>query len=108
MDDYTKEIADLRREVERLIEAEGDPQEIAELEMQIRVLKALYAKATALLDQGREDDDLRGQPRIRGYGDWNLDTSPEPTLPGIVPISTSPTVPSMWAGPSAPSASGMR
>jgi predicted translin family RNA/ssDNA-binding protein len=73
MDDYSKEISDLQREVERLVEAEGDPQEIAELEMQIRVLKALYEQATTLYEQGRDDPDLRRQLVIRGYGEWTLD-----------------------------------
>ena len=73
MDDYQREIGDLRAEVARLIEAEGDAQEIAELEMQIRVLEAIYEQAAALLERGRGDPDLRRQLKIRGYGDWNLD-----------------------------------
>ncbi len=73
MDDYSKEIGDLRREVERLIEAEGDAQEIAELEMQIRVLEALYEQATTLFERGRDDADLCRQLIIRGYGEWTLD-----------------------------------
>ena len=73
MDDYSREIGDLQQEVERLVEAEGDPQEIAELEMQIRVLRALYAQATTLFNRGREDTDLRRQLVIRGYGEWTLD-----------------------------------
>jgi len=73
MDDYSKEIGDLQREVDRLVEAEGDQQEIAELEMQIRVLKALYEQATTLYEQGRGDPDLRRQLVIRGYGEWTLD-----------------------------------
>src|SRR6202521_976542 len=73
MDDYSREIGDLQREVERLVEAEGDPQEIAELEMQVRVLKALYEQATTLYDRGRGDPDLKRQLVIRGYGEWTLD-----------------------------------
>jgi hypothetical protein len=73
MDDYSKEIIDLQREVDRLLEAEGDQQEIAELEMQIRVLKALYEQASMLFEQGRGDADLRRQLVIRGYGEWTLD-----------------------------------
>ena len=73
MDDYSKEIGDLQQEVERLVEAEGDAQEIAELEMQIRVLRALYEQATTLFDRGRDDADLRRQLVIRGYGEWTLD-----------------------------------
>lgn len=73
MDDYSKEMGDLQREIDRLVEAEGDSQEIAELEMQIRVLKALYEQATTLYEQGRADPDLRRQLVIRGYGEWTLD-----------------------------------
>ena len=73
MDDYSKEIADLQREVDRIVEAEGDPQEIGELEMQIRVLNALYEQATTLFERGQGDADLRRQLIIRGYGDWTLD-----------------------------------
>ncbi len=73
MDDYSKEISDLEREVERLVEAEGEPQEIAELTMQVRVLKALYEQATTLFEQGRADADLKRQLIIRGYGEWTLE-----------------------------------
>jgi predicted translin family RNA/ssDNA-binding protein len=73
MDDYSKEIGDLRREIARLVEAEAEAQEIAELEMQARVLEALYEQASLLLDRGRDDDDLRRQLKIRGYGEWTLD-----------------------------------
>lgn len=73
MDDYSKEIADLRREIARLVEAEADAQEIAELEMQARVLEALYAQAVTLFDRGEEDADLHRQLKMRGYGDWTLE-----------------------------------
>ena len=59
MDDYQKEIADLERQLEQLVEAEGDASTIAELTMQLDILKAIYARATDLYTQG--------------YGDWNLD-----------------------------------
>ena len=73
MDDYQKEIADLERQIEQLVEAEGDAKTIAELTMQAEILKAIYARATDLLKQGRTDDGLRYGLRIQGYGDWNLD-----------------------------------
>ena len=73
MDDYQKEIADLERQVEALVEAEGDAKTIAELTMQLEILKAIYTRATDLLRQGGADEGLRYGLRIQGYGDWNLD-----------------------------------
>jgi predicted translin family RNA/ssDNA-binding protein len=73
MDDYSKEISDLRREIERLIQEEAEAPEIAELEMQARVLEALYQQAALLFDRGRDDADLRRQLRMRGYGEWTFD-----------------------------------
>jgi hypothetical protein len=73
VDDYQKEIADLERQVEQLVEAEGDAKTIAELTMQLEILKAIYARALDLLQRGRADDGLRFGLRIQGYGDWNLD-----------------------------------
>ena len=73
MDDYLKEISDLQAEVDRLLEVEGDAQEIAEIEMQIRVLRALYEQAATLYDQGRGDADFRRRLAMRGYGEWTLD-----------------------------------
>ena len=73
MDDYQKEIADLERQVGQLVEAEGDAKTIAELSMQLEILKAIYARAIDLLQRGRVDEGLRYGLRIQGYGDWSLD-----------------------------------
>ena len=73
MDDYQKEIADLEAQVEQLVEEEGDAKTIAELSMQLEILKALYSRATDLFQRGRQDEGLRYGLRIQGYGDWNLD-----------------------------------
>jgi hypothetical protein len=73
VDDYQKEIADLERQVEQLVEAEGDAKTIAELTMQLEILKTIYARATDLLQRGDRDEGLRYGLRIQGYGDWNLD-----------------------------------
>ena len=73
MDDYQKEIADLERQVEQLVEAEGDAKTIAELSMQLEILKAIYARAADLFSRGRVDEGLRYGLRIQGYGDWSLD-----------------------------------
>jgi hypothetical protein len=73
VDDYQKEIADLEAQVEQLVEAEGDAKTIAELTMQLEILKAIYSRALDLLARGGKDEALRYGLRIQGYGDWNLD-----------------------------------
>jgi hypothetical protein len=73
VDDYQKEIADLETQVEQLVEAEGDAKTIAELSMQLEILKAIYGRATDLHRRGLTDEDLRYGLRIQGYGDWTLD-----------------------------------
>jgi hypothetical protein len=73
VDDYQKEIADLEAQVEALVEAEGDAKTIAELSMQMEILKALYTRATDLYRRGLKDEGLRYGLRIQGYGDWTLD-----------------------------------
>ena len=73
MDDYQKEIADLEAQVEQLVEAEGDARTIAELSMQLEILKAIYVRATDLYQRGRKDEGLTYGLRIQGYGDWTID-----------------------------------
>ena len=73
MDDYQKEIADLETQVEQLVEEEGDAKTIAELSMQLEILKAIYSRAADLLQRGKSDEGLRYGLRIQGYGDWTLD-----------------------------------
>jgi len=73
VDDYEKEIADLEANVEQLVEADGDAQTIAELSMQLEVLKALYARTADVYRRGLTDEGLRRGLRIQGYGDWTVD-----------------------------------
>jgi hypothetical protein len=73
VDDYQKEIADLEVQVDQLVEADGDARTIAELSMQLEILKAIYARAVDLLERGKKDQGLRYGLRIQGYGDWNID-----------------------------------
>ena len=73
VNDYQKEIADLEAQIDQLVEAEGDPTTIAELSMQLEILKAIYARAMDLLERGKKDQSLRYGLRIQGYGDWNLE-----------------------------------
>ena len=73
MDDYQKEIADLELQVEQMVEAEGDAKTIAELSMQLEILRAIYSRAIDLLARGQSDEALSYGLRIQGYGDWTLD-----------------------------------
>jgi hypothetical protein len=73
MDEYAKEIAELQAQVDALVEQEGDQTTIAELEMQLEVLKALYRQVRQLFEAGEADPDLRRSLAIRGYGTWTLD-----------------------------------
>jgi hypothetical protein len=73
VDDYQKEIADLETQVEQMVEAEGDAKTIAELSMQLEILKAIYARAIDLFQRGLKDEGLRYGLRIQGYGDWSID-----------------------------------
>ena len=73
MDDYQKEIADLEAQVDHLVAEEGDAKTIAELSMQLEILKAIYARATDVYQRGLKDEGLRYGLRIQGYGDWNID-----------------------------------
>jgi hypothetical protein len=73
VDDYQKEIVDLETQVDRLVEEEGDARTIAELSMQLEILKAIYARAIDLHLRGIKDEGLRYGLRIQGYGDWNMD-----------------------------------
>lgn len=73
MDDYSKEIADLTAQIDQLVEEEGDKTEIADLSMQVEILKAIYARARELFAAGERDEDLRAALAMRGYGPWNFD-----------------------------------
>jgi len=73
VDDYQKEIADLEAQVEELVEAEGDAKTIAELSMQLDILKAIYSRAVDVFGRGKSDEGLRYGLRIQGYGDWTID-----------------------------------
>jgi hypothetical protein len=71
--DYTHEIAELQSQVDAMVEAEANPKEIAELEMQLQILRAIYEQATQLHEVGVDDEEMRQHLAIRGYGEWTLD-----------------------------------
>ena len=73
MDEYAKEIGDLEAQIEAMVEEEADKKEISELQMQLEILRALYRKATNLLEVGERNHELRESLSLRGYGEWTLD-----------------------------------
>jgi hypothetical protein len=73
MDDYAKEISDLETQIEEMVEAEGDARTIAELEMQLDILKTIYARASELYEAGLDDSEMRSGLAMRGFGEWSLD-----------------------------------
>ncbi|HLQ60481.1 MAG TPA: hypothetical protein VK131_01305 [Candidatus Acidoferrales bacterium] len=73
MDDYQKEIRELEAQIDALVEEEGDARTIAELGMQLEILKALYARARDLFGEGERDQEMRHSLAIRGYGEWTLE-----------------------------------
>ena len=73
MDDYQREINELQAQVDAMIEAEENPKEIAELQMQLEILRALYGQAATLYEAGRLDLELRQGLALRGYGEWTVD-----------------------------------
>ena len=73
VDEYAKEISDLTAQIDAMIEEEADRKEIAELQMQLQILRALYGQATRLFDAGARTPELRENLALRGYGEWTLD-----------------------------------
>ena len=73
MDEYAKEISDIQAQVDAMIEDEADKKEIAELQMQLEVLRTIYQQALHLLDAGSSSMALRNSLALRGYGEWTLD-----------------------------------
>lgn len=73
MDEYAKEISDLAAQIDAMIEEEADKKEIAELQMQLEILRTLYRQAQHLLESGRRHPELCESLALRGYGEWNLD-----------------------------------
>ena len=68
-----QEINELQAQVDAMIEADEDKKVIADLEIQLQILRALYQQATHLLSEGEAEPDLRRSLVLRGYGDWTLD-----------------------------------
>lgn len=73
MDEYQREIREVEEQIDAMTAAEEDPKEIAELQMQLNVLRAIYSQASSLLEAGAADPVLAESLALRGYGVWNID-----------------------------------
>ena len=73
MDEYQLEINELHRRLARLKFEHAPEDIIEELEAQLRILRALYGAATALLAVGEDDAGLRSAFRQQGLGGWTLE-----------------------------------
>lgn len=74
MDDYSKEITDLQAQIEEMEETdEPDREHLADLRMQIEILKLLYFRARELYAAGDADPDVRTGLTLHGYGEWDFD-----------------------------------
>ena len=73
MDEYAKEISGLAAQIDAMIEEEADKREIAELQMQLQILRVLDAQANRLFDLGEHNLELRQNLALRGYGEWTFD-----------------------------------
>jgi hypothetical protein len=73
VDDYSREIGELEKQIEAMVEAEEDAKEIEELRMQLHVMRAIYEKATLLWEEGREDPELPGLLALKGFGEWTME-----------------------------------
>jgi hypothetical protein len=73
VDEYSQEINEIQSQIDAMVEAEEDANLIADLEMQLQILRALYQQATMLFTEGESNPDLRRNLGMRGYGDWTLD-----------------------------------
>jgi len=73
VDEYAKEISDIQAQVDAMVEEEADKREIAELQMQLEIHRALYRQAGHLFQLGEASPELRQSLAIRGYGEWTLD-----------------------------------
>ena len=73
MDEYSQEINEIQSQIDAMVEAEEDGNLIADLEMQLQILRVLYQQATMLMAEGEGNPELRRNLAMRGYGDWTLD-----------------------------------
>jgi hypothetical protein len=73
VDEYSQEINEIQSQIDAMVEAEEDGNLIADLEMQLQILRVLYQQATMLMAEGEGNPELRRNLAMRGYGDWTLD-----------------------------------
>ncbi|HEX6537615.1 MAG TPA: hypothetical protein VF155_00350 [Candidatus Dormibacteraeota bacterium] len=73
MDEYQLEIQQLTRKLAQLRDAEADPALIAEYEVELRNLNALYRASRETYDVGMADRRLAEALHRVGFGAWTLE-----------------------------------
>jgi hypothetical protein len=73
MDEYQIEINDLRRRIAKLKFERASITLIEELEVQLRILKAIYDSAASLFVAGERDERLQTGLRDQEFGNWTFD-----------------------------------
>jgi hypothetical protein len=73
MDEYMLEINDLRRRIAKLKFERASVVIIEELEVQLRILKAIYDSAAGLYSAGEQDRRLQAGFRERQMGSWTFE-----------------------------------
>jgi hypothetical protein len=73
MDEYQLEINDLRRRIAKLKFERASLTIIAELEAQLRILRAIYDAASSLFAAGENNPRLQAGLRRQEFGSWTFD-----------------------------------
>jgi hypothetical protein len=73
VDEYELEINQLRRRLSTLKFQRADPVLIAELELQLRILQAIYRATWRTFEAGEERAQIRRRFEALGLGDWTLE-----------------------------------
>jgi hypothetical protein len=73
VDEWQVEIQEIQRNLSRLRAQQGEPEIIAELEAELRILQAFYAAALDVFDAGQADAGLRQAFARLGLGPWGFE-----------------------------------
>ena len=73
MDEWQVEMQEIQRQVARLQAQKGDPEIIAELEAELRILRSLYGTSWDVFEAGLADAGVRRDFARTGFGDWTFE-----------------------------------